>query len=83
MFKPTALTVAAAALAFALPAQAGDTQSNEDQAKVEQPKEKRICRNENFVGSRKPVKTCKTAAEWDAADSAARRQFNERDRDGN
>lgn len=83
MFKPTALFVAAAGLAIALPLQAADTQSHDDHAQAEQPKEKRICRSENFVGSRKPVKTCKTAAEWKAVDDAARRQATERDRNDN
>ena len=83
MFNPTALFVAAAGLAIALPLQADDTQSLVGQTEAEAPKEKRICRSENFVGSRKPVKTCKTAAEWKATDDAARRQAAERDRNDN
>ena len=83
MLKSTALLAAFAALTVALPAQAGDTQANTAGDKAEQPKPKTICRRETFVGSNLPKKTCKTEAEWKAQDEQARRQFSERDRDGN
>jgi hypothetical protein len=64
-------TVLIAALLAAMPATAVSARETSDGA--DKPaKEKRICRRDPHTGSIMQRQVCKTRAEWDAADAAAR-----------
>lgn len=80
MFAVSARLLTVAAFAIATPAFAADASDSGTSGDAPK-KEKTICKRETNVGSRMPVKTCRTESEWKAEENRARDRFQNRDKE--